>query len=428
MTNNSEVAFDPDSGISVEEQKEILAKINGIAEKNRRSLQGTSSLAEAGGKLAFNAKKTGGLFPILVNIAAVVILAGGCLLLFSFNGRKDIKIREGRGAYNPAERALIDEIRKETALKISAKEREIAAIRSQLDEIDAQLAQLYSGNQELTNEQLSAQARLLSMQSTYRNELASSQEERARILEESRSKEAGLRAQLDAGIRERQNSDAELNAALAELNRLSIEHDKVAAIEAQISGGIAAANDLIQQGQFEQAAGIVKDMRLLLNTGAFQSAGAGKKEFYTQTIGSVESMIGALLKNSGSPASAAGITAGGDDLAELRAKNAQLEETIAELQKTIAAFSSDSSGQTRRLTELEATVSSLRAAISSLEAAVAEKDRIIHSLEADKNALTQTVAARDASIRELQSNNSAMTQDISNLNNQINNIRQMLNQ
>jgi division protein CdvB (Snf7/Vps24/ESCRT-III family) len=41
MKNNGvddEITFDSNSGISEEEQREILEKINGIAEKNRRSL------------------------------------------------------------------------------------------------------------------------------------------------------------------------------------------------------------------------------------------------------------------------------------------------------------------------------------------------------------------------------------------------------
>jgi hypothetical protein len=40
MTNNEEINFDEKSGISIEEQQEILSNINSIAEKNRESLQG----------------------------------------------------------------------------------------------------------------------------------------------------------------------------------------------------------------------------------------------------------------------------------------------------------------------------------------------------------------------------------------------------
>ena len=35
---DNEIVIDPSSGISVEEQKEILSQINGIAEKNRKRL------------------------------------------------------------------------------------------------------------------------------------------------------------------------------------------------------------------------------------------------------------------------------------------------------------------------------------------------------------------------------------------------------
>jgi hypothetical protein len=43
--NTDENAFDPNSGISEEEQRQIIFEINNIAEKNRRSLS-TGSAAQ----------------------------------------------------------------------------------------------------------------------------------------------------------------------------------------------------------------------------------------------------------------------------------------------------------------------------------------------------------------------------------------------
>jgi len=116
MTTNdtSGIVFDSKSGISEEEQREILAKINNIAEKNRLSL---SEGGQDGGKnkdKGFKAKKSGGFFPIVVNIAAIAALAGGLVLLSSMQWKTDAEVRTGSKVYNSVERALIEEIRKET--------------------------------------------------------------------------------------------------------------------------------------------------------------------------------------------------------------------------------------------------------------------------------------------------------------------------
>jgi len=70
MTNNEGVVFDAACGISEEEQREIFAQINAIAEKNRLSLAGgadtAAGVSEKGkkkkAKRRFKAKKSGGLF------------------------------------------------------------------------------------------------------------------------------------------------------------------------------------------------------------------------------------------------------------------------------------------------------------------------------------------------------------------------------
>jgi len=155
--NNEEVVFDAQSGISIEEQREILSKINGIAEKNRKQLSKTGSqIAQSKGKIIINAKKNGAVFPLAVNISAVAVLLCGAFLLVFFNGKNDAQIRTGNAVYNLTERALIEEIRKDTAEKIAAKEKEMAQIISRLSDVDDELFKLYSNNQNLTAEQITA--------------------------------------------------------------------------------------------------------------------------------------------------------------------------------------------------------------------------------------------------------------------------------
>lgn len=422
MAETQEVVFDAKSGISVEEQKEILSQINSIAEKNRRLLSQNASALQAGAKQGsvINAKKNGAFFPLAINIAAVVVLCAGALLLISSNGKMDAQVRTGGAVYNLTERALIEDIRRDTAQKIAAKEKEIASIASRLDEVDSELFQLYSNNQDLNAEQLAAQQRLLSMHNVFREELATLQEERSQILEDSRSREARLRAQFEERTREiaaaQQRAAGELDSAVGELERLTNEQERIAAIDAQLSGGLAAINAYMKDSQYDQAAQTIASLRYFCNNNALASSRSfqSKREFYNQALNFIEAMIADVRGNSGVRSADVGV-----EQADLQARNVQLQDTIAEMQKTIDAFNSGSSGQSRRLSELEEIVSSLRGNVSSLETSAVEKDRTISTLQGQNANLSQTVTT-------LQSANSTQEQEITNLRNQLAIIRQAL--
>jgi len=406
-----DVNFDEETGISAEEQKEIYSQIDKIAEKNRLSLsKGAVGSVQSS---AINAKKNGALFPLIVNGAAIVILLAGAFLLVFVNSKKDEQVRTGSAVYDITEKALIEEIRKDTAEKIAAKETEIDSISSRLEDVDAQLAQLYSSNEELNAEQRVLRERLIAMQNAYRQELTSLNEERSRILEESRTREARLRAQLEERAREfaaaQQKTTGELTSAMGELERLSTEQEKLTAMDAQMSGGLSAINALVQNSRYDEAMEAVESLRILNNQGAYSTSRsyASKREFYNQAINSIGLMIEEVRKNIGV------------DKRDLLAKNTQLENSIAEMQKTLAAFSSDSSGQARRLVELDESISALRTTTAALETSVAERNRTISSLETERGNLNQTVS-------DLKSVNAEQEQEISNLRSQLTIIRQAL--
>jgi len=404
MANNEDIVFDANSGISAEEQEEILCAINGIAEKNRLSLS-TDTASQKG---RIKAKKSGAFFPLTVNIAALAVLCAGAFLLISFNGKTDTLARTGNVVYNLTERALIEEIRKDTEQKIAVKDTEIYSIASRLEEVDAQLAQLQSSAQELTEEQLATQERLIALQVSYREELSVLQEERSRILEDSRSKEARLRSQLEERTRElamvRQTTSDELD-------RLTNEQQIIAAIDAQLAGGLASVSDLVRDGQYDRAAQVVESLRNFCNNNSmsFIRSYQARKEIYNRTIDSMDMIIYEMRKFRS--ANAEGL--------ELFERNAKLEEALAEMQKTIDAFSSGSSTQTRRLRELEDSIVTLRASVSSLEASASEKDRTISSLETEKSQLTRNVA-------DLQAVNATREQEITRLRSQLDTIRQLM--
>ena len=457
MTNNTEITpdesntvpgagivFDPNSGISEEEQREILAKINGIAEKNRRALA-EGSAAEAGKKRRFKAKKSGSLFPALVNAAALVLLAGGIALLSSFQSKTDTQVREGVRVYNSAERALIDEIRKETSSRIAAKENEIAIIVSQLERVDAELQNLNSSNDELNAEQQTTEKQLLALQEEYRSALASLRDERSRILEEARAREAVLHAQLEARARElstvAEQSAAALGYARSELERLSLEQEKAAVVEAHLGAFFANLNEQIQAKRLVEAGETIQSMRDFLNTPSFQGLRSiqARKELYRQTIDSFESMI-AEARTNGAPPAATGKLPNGEAeqaLAALQEQYAAMEQTLEEKNRTIEAFSSEGSGLARRLTELENQAGALRTLNSALTSSADEKDRAIAALETEKAGLNRTItsiraentaaiAAQETTINELRSQNAAQEERISSLDTQLTSLRQAL--
>jgi uncharacterized coiled-coil protein SlyX len=284
MTHNSRddsgIVFDAKSGISEEEQREILAKIDNIAEKNRLSL----AEGEGKGKKArFKAKKSGGRFPVIVNVIAFAALAGGLILLISMQGKTDARIRTGTRVYNVAERALIEEIRKETRGEASA-----------------------------------------------------------------------------AG----------------ELERLNREQTQAAAVEAQMGGFFSNLNRQIADNNLDEAAAIVKSMREFISTPAFAALRSiqARKEMYAQAINSFETMIDETRKYRTGPNGGGGNA----DAGGLQARITQLEQALAEKDKTIEALSSQGSSTTRRLNELN----------SNLQAENRRLDRTNSTLQTDNKQLT----------------------------------------
>ena len=333
MKPNDDIVFESNSGISIEEQKEILLKINSISENHR------SSLSE-GDKTLVKAKKSGLGFPLIVNILAIIIFCAGAVLLILINKGIDIQRRTGDAVFNETERAVINEIRRDTAQRIAEKDREIAFITARMAEIDEQLLLLFAGSGSLTIEQLEDQERLLSMQIIFRNDLHTLQMERAHILEESRAMEEILRSQLAERTRAWQLTTMELDSAMLEIENLRTERDRLAAMDALIAGGLSLT---------------------------------------------------------GTPAH----TGSEEDVLQLQEQITQLQITINEMQSTIDLLSSTDDAGARRTIELEGTVSSMRGTIASLEQAAQARDNEIAALEDERSSLQSINTIQEQEIANL---------------------------
>jgi len=152
MTSNDGIVFDASCGISEEEQREIFAQINSIAEKNRLSLTASAVAASADGgagkgkkKKRFKAKKSGGLFPVLVNVAAIAALAGGFFALYTFQGKTDAGgVREGARVYNSAERTLIGELVSGQSAAARGELEQLSREQNQAATVEAQMGALFA--------------------------------------------------------------------------------------------------------------------------------------------------------------------------------------------------------------------------------------------------------------------------------------------
>jgi chromosome segregation ATPase len=454
------IVFDTGSGISEAEQRGILEGIEKAVRRDRR--------IPAEEKPIRAEKKA--LFPLIVNIAALLILAAALAVFIVFRGEDEAELRRGGTLYNSTEQALIREIRLETARELEAKETEIGGFMAKLAGVNTELQELYSNNQELTAEQRAVEADLRLLQEEYTVNISSLQDERSRILESSRAREASLKAQLDERAAElaaqAERSREALSDAQREIDRLAGDQEKGAAIEAQLSGLYARAAAAINGGNLRDAAASLTAMRDFINTPSFQGIRSiqPRRAFYFSSISTLEEMI-ALAERLNTAVAAAGSGAYERTLSNLEERNAALEEQVAglneaaaasgaglgrqvsELQSRIGALQTQGAQQERTLeeqrragdeqrrrnTELASQNTELDRQIAGLRQTVEEQQRGNAELSTRNAGLDQrlaeaarTAAERDAEISGLRAQNTEKDANIQALNAQLAAIRQLL--
>jgi chromosome segregation ATPase len=435
----NEIVFDTSSGFSVEEQQEILNQIN--------SLTVEKGIVPAPGDLKTEAKKKGVLFPLLVNIAAIILLAGGFLLLLFFHGQDEAGIRQGTSTLGLTERKLIQEIHEETKKRLSEKENEINGILSALSDAARESRELEASVDTLTEEQRLRAEQLKGIQEEYRNTLANLQTERTNILEDARLREADLRAQAEARAVELssqiERSQQNLTAAMEELQALSTEQERANAAEAQLGGLYAAVYKEIAAGQFDNAGSILASMEGFLGSPLVQSIRSldTKRRTHLEALASLKEALAQAKKQN----EAAGVTGDAassgdamtlDDAAALLEQISLLEQKAADQQKLIAAFNAQGSEQGQMITDFQNAISELRGANANQQQALNQRDGEIQQLRVQAaeldSARAQAGAAEKEAVEsralaeELQTRNATLTQTNADLRQQIEAVRQLL--
>jgi hypothetical protein len=441
----NEIVFDTSSGFSVEEQREILNQIN--------SLTVEKGIVPVPGDLKTEAKKKGVLFPLLVNLAAIILLSGGFFLLLFFHGQDEAGIRQGTSTLGLTERKLIQEIHEETKKRLSEKETEINSILSALSDAARESRELEASVDTLTEEQRLRAEQLKDIQEEYRNTLSNLQTERTKILEDARLREAGLRAQAEARAvelsSEIERSQQNLTAAMEELEALSTEQERANAAEAQLGGLYAAAYKEIAAEQFDNADSIFASMESFLGSSLIQSMRSldTKRRTHLEALASLKEAVAQAKKQK----EAAGLTGGTpalvdapvpddapepDDVAALMEQISVLEQQAADQEKLLAAFNAQESEQRQMITDFQDVILELRSANANQQQALNRRDDEIQELrvrtaELD-NARVRADTAEKAAVEiralaaELQTQNAALTQTNTDLRQQIDAVRQLL--
>ncbi|MGA2380974.1 MAG: hypothetical protein ABSG85_16895 [Spirochaetia bacterium] len=273
-----EFAFDPDSGITREEQKEIRQEIEKVASRSRMKVSPEM--------FAVKAAKQGVLFPILVNIGAIVALAAGLAVLYLLFQRGESQAARQDTTGITAEGKLLAEVKKESEARLQEKNQQIDQIQGRLAEIDKQrqdlqanmdakvqaresqlrasmtaeldaerarlqkqglsdqdiqkrLADLEAQKNSAFNAQLAAfrtqadadrkksESALQDLRSQFNADLAKANADRQRVLSDSRQREANLQAQLAQRTQELQSAQAQTQQQLAALTSQKQQEDLV---------------------------------------------------------------------------------------------------------------------------------------------------------------------------------------------------------
>ena len=273
-----EFAFDPDSGITREEQKEIRQEIEKVASSSRMKVSPEMFVVKAA--------KQGILFPVLVNVAAIVALAAGLAVLYFLFQRGESQAARQDTTAITAEGKLLEEVKKESEARLQEKNNQIDQIQGKLSEIDKQRQDLQANmdakvqaretqlraalNAELDaeraklqkqglsdqdiqkrlsdleaqknsafNAQLAAfrtqadadrkksEAALQDLKSQFNADLAKANADRQQVVSASHQREADLQAQLAQKTNELQNAQAQTQAQLTALTSQKQQEDLV---------------------------------------------------------------------------------------------------------------------------------------------------------------------------------------------------------
>jgi archaellum component FlaC len=397
------VVFDAASGISLEEQREILAGINAMAAGNK--FPDGSKLPDD--TAVTKAKKNGALFPLLVNIGALALLASAFILLAFLNGNNEQEIRESRSSLGLSELGLVQQIRQETDRQIREKENQINDILLKLQAVDAEYKDLQMSVDDMTAAQKQRAASLLILQDEYQRALLGLNEEKAGILEDSRQREADLRAKASSPQAGQGLSD--LDAAMDELKKLGTEQERVNRVESEMNGFFTLLNSQIESGRLAEARDTIKSMKEFLNAPSLHGLRVfeARKQTYLAAVNALEkataSFDGVMVISD---------AAQEETIEELKAQNTALE-------RSLAAFTAAGADQNKIIAEYAASLKRLESSNAEQNKVISEYSSDLRRLESNNAVQKDTLSRQESEIQNLRTVVAQREQRVSELNNSI---------
>jgi len=261
-----------DEGLTVEERREILASIDKVTSRE--------GLTTGTGSTAIKPLRKGFVFPLVVNLLALVLTAGIVATLAFVFRQQDRSLAAGNAVVSTAEGQLIQVIKRDAESKLLEKDKAIAEIQNRLSGIDRQRSELAATieqritareaelraalkveldkeRQRLTelgyseaviqaklkvfeaqktaefNSQLAAfqrqaaaekaaeDAKLAQARDEYQRNIAGLNDERRKLLDESKKREEELRASLETKTRELEGQSAAAKASASQAQALA---------------------------------------------------------------------------------------------------------------------------------------------------------------------------------------------------------------
>jgi hypothetical protein len=325
--------------ISPEEREQVLREIETAIDESR-----TPEIADL---YMVRAEKRGWLFPLLINLAALLLIAAGVFLLTRYFELRRDSITLRRSSYLSVEGNLIQTLKQESENKLQAKEEEVASIQEKLQAV-------YQERQAL---KLSLEADLAAKEQELRRQMEAELEtEKQRLLSLGASN-AGISDQLRALERRQELSiDREIEQYRRQLDAQLREKEE------ELLQSQAVARQALDQAN--------RDRELLLAELMRQESGRSDAEKRLAELNAriqAERIISTFTSD----------TVSSDATAALEAELAVKTEEIEELQSQLRAIVQDGV----LLHQLQSRVDSLSVQLRTSEAKVNDLNAEVRSLQ-----------------------------------------------
>lgn len=285
----SDLSFDAESGISADDQKDILQTIENVVTQNK--------IATTPEDFVVRAVKRGVLFPLVVIAAAVVaMVAGGAAFYFLFQ-QGQTKIVRGTLGTITAEGQLIQAVRQEADQRLQEKNEQINSIQDRLADIDRQRQDLQSNmDTKVSQRERELRAQMATALDAEKSRLEKEGLSKTAIALRMQELEKQRNAQLQRQL-ETFRGQAEAQRLLAEKNLKTLQADfeaNLARANAEKQQALADARKREQElkGQFSQKTATLESAQARAEQAL--AAIAAQREKEDLTIGQLSGLYGGV--------------------------------------------------------------------------------------------------------------------------------------